>query len=107
MTKIACAIRSIGMISFFIPWSSGKQARHFSDGRVEDVEDELRRDTDCEHEQSDRNDDELFASQKIGKRAATFDERTAEERLHRAHKRDRRDKQTYHCDSGERSRDGE
>src|SRR5438874_2271116 len=107
MTKIACAIRSIGMISFFIPCSSGKEARHFNDGGVENVEDELRRDADCEHEQSDRNDDELFASQKIGERAATLGQGTAEERLHCARKCDRRDEQTNYCDSRERSGDSE
>src|SRR4030095_2151990 len=99
-------IPSIGMISFFIPWSSGKQTRHLSDGGVEDVEDELRRDADREHEQCDGNDDELFASQKIGERAATLGQGTAEERLHGARKRNRRDEQTNYCDRSKRSGDG-
>ena len=59
---------------------SGKQARHVGDGCIEDVEDELRRDADGKHEQSDRNDDEFLASQKVRKRSATLSERTAEER---------------------------
>src|SRR4029453_10209661 len=61
---------------FFIPWSSAKQSRHLNDGAVEDIEDELRRDADCEHEQCDGNNDELFAPQEIGERPATVGQRT-------------------------------
>src|SRR5437899_9657393 len=74
--------------------SSGKKSRHLNDGCVENVEDELRRDADGEHEQRDRNDDPLLASPQIRKPAATFRERTAEERLHRAHKHDCCDQKT-------------
>ena len=61
---------STGMISLFIRSVSAEQARHFRDGCVEDVEDELRRDADGEHEQRDRNNDEFFASPKIDNRRA-------------------------------------
>ncbi len=98
-------MRSTGTISLLIP--SGKQARHLNDGGVEDVENELRRDADREHEERDRNNDELLASQKIGKDAATIGERTAEERLHRAHKHDGRDEKTDDSNGRERSGDGE
>src|SRR5439155_11236322 len=83
---------------------SGKQSRHLDDSCIENVEDELRGDADDEHEQCHRNDDELFASQEIGERAATFGQGTAEERLHGARKCNRRDEQANYCDSGERSR---
>ena len=51
---------------------SAKQPRHLNDRCVEDVEDKLRRDADGKHEQCDRDNDEFFAWQKIGKCAATF-----------------------------------
>lgn len=84
--------------------SSGKHPRHLRDGCVENVEDELRRDADGEHEQGHRNNDEFLASQKIGKRPATLSQGTAEERLHGARKCDRRDEQTNYCNAGEPSR---
>ena len=59
-----------------------------NDGRVENVEDELRRDADGEHEQCHRNYEKFFPSQKIGECAATFCEWSAEERLHCPHKND-------------------
>src|SRR5712692_10476091 len=100
-------MRWLGTISLLIPTASGKQTRHLDDGCVEDVEDELGRDADRKHEQRDGDNDELLIQSKIDKGAATFGERTAEERLHRAHKRDCRDQQTDHGDGGKRSRDGE
>ena len=42
----------------------------------------------------------LLAQAKIGKAAAAFRERAAEERLHRAHKNDRGDEQTDHRHRG-------
>ena len=40
---------------------SCKQARHLDDGAVENVEEELRRDADGEHQQRHGNDDEIAA----------------------------------------------
>ena len=75
-----------------------------NDGRIENVEYELRRDADGEHEQCDRNDDKLFPSQKIGERAATFCEWSAEEGLHHSHKNDGCDEEADHSDGREPSR---
>lgn len=96
------AIRSIGMISFFIPWSLGKQSRHLNYGGVEDVEDELRGDADGEHKDGDGHDDEFFALQKIGQRAATLSQWSAKEGLHDAHKNDGRHEKPDHRHSRER-----
>ena len=52
--------------------SSGKQSRHLNDGCVEDVEDELRRDADGEHEQGDGNDDPFLAALEIGEGRCNF-----------------------------------
>ena len=49
---------------------SGKQPGHFRHGGVENVEHELRRDADCEHEQRHGNHDAFLASPKIRKRVA-------------------------------------
>ena len=51
------------------PPGVGVKARGSS---IEDVEDELRRDADDEHEERDGNDDEFLASQKIGESPATL-----------------------------------
>ena len=74
-----------------------------NDGRIENVEDELRHDADDEHEKCHRNHDKFFPSQKIGERAATLCEWSAEERLHRSHKNDRCDEKAEHsngCECG-------
>src|SRR3954471_10836288 len=83
---------------------SAKQPRHVNHRRIEDVEDELRCDADREHEQCYGNHDEFFSSQKIGKRAATFCERSAEESLHGSYKNDGGDEKAYHGNSRERRR---
>ena len=83
---------------------SAKQPRHLNDCRVENVEDELRRDAYREHEQRYGNHDKFFPSQKIGERAATFCERSAEQRLHRSHKNDGGDEKADHGDGRERRR---
>src|SRR4029450_10335844 len=80
---------------------SAKQPRHVNDRRVEDTEDELWRDANGEHEQCYGNNDELFPPQKIGERAATFCERSAEERLHRSHENDGCDEKTDHANGRE------
>ena len=49
----------------------------------------------------DGNDDPFFARPKIGKLAAAFRERPAEERLHRAEQSDRGEKQAQDRDRGE------
>src|SRR3982074_3569101 len=100
------AMRSTGRISLLIPTISRKQASHLHHGRVEYVEDELRRDTEREHQQRDGNDDPFLIAQKIGKSAATFREWTAEERLHRAHEDDGGDEKAERGDGGEGRRHG-
>ena len=74
-----------------------------NDGRIENVEHELRHDADGEHEQCHGNHDKFFPSQKIGERAAIFCERSAKERLHRSHKNDGCDEKADHsngCECG-------
>src|SRR5260370_37290111 len=95
-------MRRIGMISLLIV-PSRKQPRHVNDGCVEDVEDELRIDADGEHQERDGNADELLAPNEIGETATTFDNWTAEKRLHRAHERHGRENKTHHGDSCKRS----
>ena len=75
-----------------------------NDGRIEDVEHELWRDADGEHEQCYGNHDKFFSSQKIGERAATFCEGSAEESLHHSHKNDGGDEKADHGDGRERRR---
>ena len=82
---------SAGMISSLMKLSSSEQPSHLNDGRVENVENELRGETDGEHEQGHWNDYEFLAPQKVRKRAATFDQRPAEKRLHRTQQNNRRD----------------
>ena len=41
---------------------SAKQPRHMNNGRIENVEDELWRDANGEHEQCEGNDDKFFPS---------------------------------------------
>ena len=82
---------------------SAKQPRHLDDGRIENVEDELWRDADGEHEQCYGNHDKFFPSQKVGERAATFCKRSAKQRLHRPHKNDGGDEKANYgngCESG-------
>ncbi len=75
-----------------------------NDGRIENVEQELRRDADGEHEQCDRNHDKFFPLQKIGERAATFCKWSAKQRLHRSHKNDRGDEKADHGNGRKRGR---
>ena len=83
---------------------SAKQPRHLNDGRIENVEDELRHDADGEHEQCHRNHDKFFPSQKIGECAAIFCKRSAKQRLHRSHKNDGCDEKADHGNGRERRR---
>src|SRR5262249_54050947 len=85
---------------------SAKQSRHLGDGCVENVEDELRCETDREHEQCHRNDRNLFSRQKIGKITATLCQRSAEEHLHRLRENDCRRKQANYCNRREGCSDG-
>src|SRR6266550_256298 len=85
---------------------SGKQPRHLYNGGVKNVEEELRRDTDHEHEKRDWNNRPLLVRLEIGKIGAGFSERTAEERLHRAHKDNGSKKETKHRDGGIAGSDG-
>ena len=78
----------------------GEQTRHLNDGGVEDVEKKLRRNPDREHQERDRDDDELLAAHKIGETTAAFGKRSAEERLHRAHESHGREKEAEHSDGG-------
>src|SRR5260370_12015981 len=94
---MACATRRIGMISLLI-LPSRKQPRHVNDGCVEDVEDELRIDADGEHQERDRNDDELLAPNEIGETATTFAKWTPEKRLHRTHESHAPEKKTHNPD---------
>src|SRR6266581_217219 len=98
--RIDCAIRSMGMICLLI--ESCKQSRHLNDCCFENVENELRRDADGEHQQCHRSDDKFFASQKIRKRAATVCERPTEERLHGAHEDDGCDEKPDHSNGRKR-----
>jgi len=75
---------------------SAKQPRHVNDCRVENTEDELWRDANNEHEQCYRDYDDFFSSQKIGERAATLCEWSAEERLHRSHENNGCEEKTDH-----------
>src|SRR6516225_4907211 len=83
---------------------SAKQPRHMNNGGIENVENELWRDADGEHEQRHRNYDKFFATQKIGERAATFRQSSTEKRLHRSHKNDRCHEKADHGNGRERSR---
>ena len=87
--------------------TSAQQSCHLNDGCVEDVEDELRREANGEHEQRDGHNHERLGSPEIGKPAATLRQRTAEERLHRTRKHDCCDEKTDHGNGRERSGDGE
>ena len=75
-----------------------------NDGRIENVENELRRYANGEHEQCYGNHNEFFPPQKIGKRTAIFCERSAEESLHRSHKNNGGDEKADHGDGRERRR---
>ena len=75
-----------------------------NDGRIENVEDELRCHAYCKHEQCYGDDDKFFPSQKIGERAATFCEWSTEQRLHRSHENDGCDEKADHGNSSERCR---
>src|SRR5262245_66249399 len=83
---------------------STEQPRHMNDGRIENVEDELRKDADGEHEQCYRNHDKFLASQKIRERAAGFCEWSAKEALHRSHKNDGCHEEADHGKGRERRR---
>ena len=83
---------------------SAKQPRHLNDGRIENVEDELWRDADGEHEQRYGNHDKFFPSQKVGERAATFCQRSAEESLHRSEENDGCNEKADDGDGRERRR---
>jgi len=78
-----------------------------NDGRIENVEHELRHDADGEHEQCYGNHDKFFPSQKVGERAATFCEWSAEERLHRSHENDGCHQKANYGDGRERRRNRE
>jgi hypothetical protein len=84
------------MNRLFIRVASRKQPRHLGDRRVENAKDKLWRDADGKHEQCDRDDDEFFASQEIGKSAATFCKWAAKEGLDRSYENDGCDQQPDH-----------
>src|SRR5436190_14477421 len=86
---------------------SGKQVRHLDDGAVENVEEELRRDADGEHQQRHGNDDEFLATEEIGKRATVFRERTAKEHLHGAQKSDGSEEQAQDSNRRRNHREAE
>src|SRR6266550_2283278 len=96
----------MGTISLLISRTLAEQPRHLNDGCVENVENELRRNPDREHQQRDGDDDELLAADEIGETAATFGERPAEERLHRTHESHSSEKETDHGGGGEGSSGG-
>src|SRR5205807_3328422 len=74
--------------------------RHLHYGRIENVEQELRRDANGEHEQCYRHDDEPFAWPEVRECRAVRVERSAKQRLHYSHERDRSEKQAEHGNSG-------
>src|SRR5436309_1650581 len=76
-------------------------------GGIENIEDELGRDADHEHEKGDRNYYPLLVRPELGKSDTGFDERAAEKRLHRAHKDNGSEEQTENRHRGERSSHGE
>src|SRR5882724_13250853 len=101
ITRMICAICWIGTACLLIRGDSSKQPCHLYHGGVENVEEELGRDADGEHEKRDRNYDPLLVRSEIGKSDTGFDERTAEERLHRAHEDDGGEEETEHGRRGE------
>src|SRR6266567_5869035 len=101
ITRMICAICWVGMTSLFIRENSGKQPRHLYHGGVENVEKELGDDADGEHEKCDRNYHPLLVRSEIGKSGTSFDEWTAEERLHCAHEDDGGEEETEHRHCGE------
>ena len=86
---------------------SDKQPRHLDDGAVEDVEEELGRDADGEHEKGDRNYYPLLVRPELGKSDTGFDERAAEKRLHRAHKNNGSEEKTDYRHRGKRGSNSE
>src|SRR5690242_14656435 len=79
---------------------SGKQPRHVHNGIVKHVEKELGSDANGEHEENDWNNRPSLVSFQIGETGDGFSKRTAEERLHSAHKDNGGEKETKHRDSG-------
>ena len=61
----------------------------------------LRRDADGEHEERDRNHDQFFAREKIGKCGAISGRRATEEQLHRSQKSDGGEEQAQNGNRGE------
>src|SRR2546430_4031771 len=94
------------MISLLTRGNSGKQPCHLRNRGVENVEEELGRDADGEHEKCDR-DHPLLVRPEIGKSVTGFNERPAEKRLHYTHKDDGGKEETEHGHRGERGSNSE
>src|SRR5437763_5876696 len=107
ITRMTCATCRIKTSSLLMAPSSRKQPRHLHNGGVENVEKELRDNADGEHEQCDRNYQPLLVRPELGKSDTGFDERAAEERLHRTHEDNGSEEETENRHSGERSGHGE
>src|SRR6478736_4490797 len=87
-------------------WSS-KQPRHLYHGGIENVEEELGRDADGEHEKGGRDYYPLLVRPELGKSDTGFDERAAEKRLHYAHKHNGGEKETDYRHRGKRGSNSE
>ena len=90
-------MRSTGTICFLMTLLT-QDLRKVRDRGVKDGGDELRCDSDREHEQCYRQDSPSFDQAKIWRTAAAFRQRSTEKRLHRPHKNDGGDKQSKHRD---------
>src|SRR6266480_7537822 len=107
ITRMICAICWIGTACLLIRGDSSKQQCHLYHGGVENIEEELGRDADDEHEKGDRNYYPLLVRPELGKSDTGFDERAAEKRLHHAHEDNGSEEETENRHSGERSGHGE
>src|SRR5437868_3501156 len=86
---------------------SGKQPCHLHNGIVKNVEKKLGNDANREDEENDWNNRPFLVSFEIGETGDSFSKRTAEERLHSAHKDNGGEKETKHRDGGIAGRDSE
>src|SRR5437763_533462 len=90
----------MGTIALLMAGSSGKQPCHVHNSGVKNVEEELRGDANREHEKCDGNNRPFFVRAEIEEGRAGPRKRTAEERLHSAHKDNGGEKETKHRDGG-------
>src|SRR5437588_13117952 len=97
----------IGTACLLIRGDSSKQPCHLYHGGVENVEEELGRDADGEHEKGDRNYYPLLVRPELGKSDTGFDKRAAEKRLQHAHKHNGGEEETDYRHRGKRGSNSE